>query len=104
MERVLDDIIETSRSWKVRMLRTPRGHNRAYDLTSIFQTILTRTAYLHATGAVVDDILARMIEEITSLPDIPELESHRLNDLLKILNPLEGLFAEGENSVSFLSL
>lgn len=77
VERVLDDIIETSRSWK---------------------TILTRTAYLHASGALVDDILARMIEEITSLPDIPELESHRLNDLLRMLNPLEGLFGEGENS------
>lgn len=48
----------------------------------------------------MDDTLARMIEDITSLPDIPELESHRLGALLKILTPLEDLFGEGDNSVS----
>ncbi|KAG9016703.1 hypothetical protein FRB90_002458 [Tulasnella sp. 427] len=77
VELVLAGILETSRSWK---------------------PILTRTAYLNAIGALVDDTLARMIEEITSLPDIPELESHRLSELLRILTGLEDLFSEGENS------
>jgi hypothetical protein len=42
----------------------------------------------------VDDVLARIIEDIIALPDIPELESHRLGDLCKLLNPLEELFRD----------
>lgn len=64
------------------------------------KAILTKTTYFQAIGTLVDDTLARVIEDITSLRDIPELESHRLNELLRILTGLEDLFVEGENSVS----
>jgi hypothetical protein len=43
---------------------------------------------------VTDAALSRILQDILALPDIPELESHRLSELCRILNALEGLFVE----------
>lgn len=64
------------------------------------QSTLTRTAYYEAIGSLVDDTLARMIDDLTALPDIPEVESHRLSELLRMFTPLEELFLDGDQSVS----
>lgn len=37
-----------------------------------------------------------------ALPDIPEVESHRLSELCRILNALEGLFVEDPNQASII--
>jgi hypothetical protein len=45
-----------------------------------------------------------MLEDILALPDITEVESHRLSELCRILNALEGLFSgEADEVGSFLS-
>jgi hypothetical protein len=43
---------------------------------------------------VTDAALSRILQDVLALPDIPELESHRLSELCRILNALEGLFVE----------
>jgi centromere/kinetochore protein ZW10 len=40
-----------------------------------------------------------MLEDITKLPDITADESHRLSELCRMLNALEGLFVEGPEQV-----
>jgi len=59
-----------------------------------FKSTLTHSAYSEALGSLLDDVLARIIEDIISLPDIPEMESHRLGELCKLMNPLEELFVD----------
>lgn len=43
---------------------------------------------------VTDAALSRILQDVLALPDIPEMESHRLSELCRILNALEGLFVE----------
>lgn len=64
------------------------------------QGILLRSKYYTAIGSVVDAALARILEDVLALPDIPEVESNRLSELCRILHALEGLFMEDSNSVS----
>ena len=52
-----------------------------------------------AIGRIVDAVLSRMLEDITQLSDITADESHRLSELCRILNSLEGLFVEGPEQV-----
>ncbi|KLO17945.1 hypothetical protein SCHPADRAFT_936603 [Schizopora paradoxa] len=59
-----------------------------------WQKVLPRSKYLHAIGQVVESALSKVIEDILALPDIPELDSRRLSELCRILNALEGLFAD----------
>lgn len=51
-------------------------------------------------GSVVDAALSRILEDVLALPDIPEVESHRLSELCRIFNALEGLFSEDPEQVS----
>lgn len=53
---------------------------------------MNKTKYFKATGALVDAALSHMLADISALPDITEVESHRLSELCRILNALEGLF------------
>lgn len=39
-----------------------------------------------------------------ALPDITEVESHKLNELCRILDALEGLFVEDPNHVSGITI
>ena len=56
------------------------------------QGTLTQSAYLDACGYVVEEILSSVLSDILNLPDIPELESHRLNALCQRLDSLKDLF------------
>ncbi|KAG8862148.1 hypothetical protein FRB96_002178 [Tulasnella sp. 330] len=71
--------------------------------TRAFKNTLTKSKYLEAAGYLVDEILSRVIDDVTSLRDIPEMESHRLNELLKILFPLEDLFANDDGSTTVVA-
>lgn len=41
-----------------------------------------------------------MLQDIIALPDIPEVESHKLSELCRILSALEVLFVEDVEQVS----
>jgi centromere/kinetochore protein ZW10 len=61
--------------------------------------VLPKSQYYVALGSVVDAVLSRVLDDVLALPDIPEVESHRLSELCKILNALEGLFVEDAEQV-----
>ena len=65
-----------------------------------FQGVLTKSKYYSAIGSVTDSALSRVLHDILELPDIPEVESHRLSELCHIFNSLEGLFSEDPEQVS----
>ena len=48
---------------------------------------------------MTDAALSRVLQDVLELNDIPELESHRLSELCRILNALEGLFCEDPEHV-----
>ena len=51
-------------------------------------------------GKLVESALSKVLEDILSLPDIPEVDSRRLSELCRILNALEGLFTKDPDAVS----
>lgn len=53
-------------------------------------------------GAIVEVSLQRILENILAIPDIPEVESHKLSELCRILAALEGLFVEDFSEVGLL--
>lgn len=61
------------------------------------QNIVTKQRYFAATGALVDAALARVLEDVLALPDITEDESHRLSELCRVMNALEGLFIDADD-------
>lgn len=63
------------------------------------QGTLTRTRHLTAIGLVINAVLSRILEEITALPDITAAESHKLSELCRIFNALEGLFVDDPEQV-----
>ncbi|TFK39823.1 hypothetical protein BDQ12DRAFT_681284 [Crucibulum laeve] len=64
--------------------------------------ILAKSKYYTAVGLVVDAALSRVLEDVLALPDIPEMESHHLSELCRILNAFEGLFSEDPSEPSFV--
>ena len=58
--------------------------------------MLTKARYFTAAGALTDAALARVLDDVLALPDITEDESHRLSELCRVLNALEGLFIDTE--------
>ncbi|KAF9649243.1 hypothetical protein BDM02DRAFT_3166994 [Thelephora ganbajun] len=66
----------------------------------VWKGILPSRRHLTAIGGIVDAVLSRMLEDITKLPDITADESHRLSELCRMLNALEGLFVEGPEKTS----
>lgn len=66
------------------------------------QNILTKGKYYTAIGLVTEAILSRILQDILALSDIPEVDSHRLSELCRILNSLEGLFSEDPAQHSFV--
>jgi centromere/kinetochore protein ZW10 len=56
--------------------------------------VLPKSKYYTAVGLVVDAALSRISRSILALPDITEEESHKLSELCRIFNSLEGLFVE----------
>ncbi|KAG8745644.1 hypothetical protein FRC10_007341 [Ceratobasidium sp. 414] len=67
--------------------------------------VLPPKKYYLALGALVDDVLVRITEDILAMPDIPETESHRLHDICKIVHAFEGLFVlEGDTEASLADI
>ncbi|EKM50623.1 uncharacterized protein PHACADRAFT_213522 [Phanerochaete carnosa HHB-10118-sp] len=66
------------------------------------KNVLVKSKYYEAIGAIVDAALARILQDILALPDITEVESHKLNELCLIFNALEGLFVEDPSQPSFV--
>jgi centromere/kinetochore protein ZW10 len=62
--------------------------------------VLNKSKYYSAVGSIVDGAICRMMEDILGLNDIPEVESHRLAELCRILNAVEGLFIEDREQAS----
>ncbi|KAJ3826774.1 hypothetical protein F5880DRAFT_1542189 [Lentinula raphanica] len=81
MNQVLQEIRRISQKWK---------------------TLLTKSKYYTALGSVVDAALCRVVQDVLALADIPEVESHRLSELCRILLALEGLFSEDPEKPSFV--
>lgn len=64
--------------------------------------ILGKTKYFDALGSLVNFSLMRILGDILALPDITEVESHRLSELCRILHAVEGLFIEDPEQPSFV--
>ncbi|KAL1756588.1 hypothetical protein FB107DRAFT_211056 [Schizophyllum commune] len=71
-------------------------------LAARWQGVLAKSKYYTALGLVIDAALSRVLADVLALPDIPEVESHRLSELCRILNSLEGLFVEDAAQPSFI--
>ncbi|KAH9004741.1 hypothetical protein EDB86DRAFT_3062301 [Lactarius hatsudake] len=61
--------------------------------------VLGKTKYFDALGSLVNFSLMRILGDILALPDITEVESHRLSELCRILHALEGLFIDDPEQV-----
>lgn len=72
------------------------------QLASKLQRVLPKSKFYIALGLVTDAALSRVLRDIIALPDIPEVESHRLSELCRILNSLEGIFSEDPTQPSFV--
>ncbi len=63
------------------------------------QGILNKSKYFDAVGSLVNICLMSVMDDILALPDITEVESHRLSELCRILHALEGLFVDDPEQV-----
>ncbi|KAG2042649.1 hypothetical protein BDR03DRAFT_569603 [Suillus americanus] len=68
-----------------------------------WKPVLPKSKYYTAVGAIVEVSLQRILENILAIPDIPEVESHKLSELCRILAALEGLFVEDSSESSFVA-
>ncbi|KAG9313057.1 hypothetical protein JVU11DRAFT_6497 [Chiua virens] len=62
----------------------------------------SKSKYYTAVGLVVDGVLSRILDSVLAISDIPEVESHKLSELCRILTALEGLFVEDTSESSFV--
>ncbi|KDQ61547.1 hypothetical protein JAAARDRAFT_190291 [Jaapia argillacea MUCL 33604] len=67
-----------------------------------WKPVLPKTKYYVAVGSMVDAALSKMLEDILALPDIPAEESHKLAELCRIFNALEGLFVQDGDQSSLI--
>ncbi|KAF6761606.1 hypothetical protein DFP72DRAFT_626225 [Ephemerocybe angulata] len=72
------------------------------NLARRIKPIPSKSKYYQAIGRLVDTALSRVLRDIISLPDIPELESNKLSELCRIFNSLEGLFSEDPTQSTFV--
>jgi centromere/kinetochore protein ZW10 len=63
------------------------------------QGILSKSKYFDVLGLLVSFCLTSVMDDILALPDITEVESHRLSELCRILHALEGLFVDDPEQV-----
>ncbi|KAH9951200.1 Centromere/kinetochore Zw10-domain-containing protein [Amylocystis lapponica] len=75
---------------------------RTRQLAQQWKIVLNKSKYYSAIGSAVDAVLSRMLADILALPDITEVESHRLSELSRIMNASEGLFVEDPEQPSFV--
>ncbi|KAI8996428.1 hypothetical protein BD414DRAFT_455134 [Trametes punicea] len=67
-----------------------------------WKAVLAKSKYYDALGALVETAVSRILGDVLALEDITEVESHRLSELCRILNTLEGLFVEDPDQPSFI--
>jgi len=67
------------------------------------QAILSKSKYFGALGFLVNFCLTCVMDDVLALPDITEVESHRLSELCRILHALEGLFIDDPEQVLALA-
>ncbi|KZT07285.1 uncharacterized protein LAESUDRAFT_651560 [Laetiporus sulphureus 93-53] len=79
-----------------------RALQRVRQLAQQWKPVLNKSKYYDAVGLVLDAALSRILSDILALPDITEVESHRLSELCRILNATEGLFVEDPEQPSFI--
>lgn len=96
VNQVLRRTRHSAQQWKVSQWRL---NVVASSTLTLRQTVLNKSKYYDAIGIVVDAVLSRILADILALPDITEAESHRLSELCRILNALEGLFTEDPKQV-----
>lgn len=116
LKRVVFKMQLLSRVYKVSLvsvLRFPVPYGNLLDFcrltypflpSSSSQPILSTHLFLSALGSILNSVLARMLQEIIALQDITTKESHRLNEVCKMIHPLEELFVEEVGMVSASSL
>lgn len=63
------------------------------------QPVLPLDRTFAALGLVLDSALRRILKEVTDLDDITTAESQRLNEMFKLVHPLEASFTEGPGAV-----
>lgn len=68
-------------------------------LARAWKHVLPKGKYYIAVGNVVDGVLSRILDDILAIPDIPEVESHKLGELCRILFALEVIFVEDSESL-----
>ncbi|KAJ7043699.1 hypothetical protein C8F04DRAFT_727558 [Mycena alexandri] len=71
-------------------------------LSQRWKGILNKSKYYTAIGMIAEAALARVLQDVLALPDITEVESHRLSELCRIMHALEGLFVEDANQDPFV--
>ncbi|KAJ6591472.1 hypothetical protein DFH09DRAFT_1273408 [Mycena vulgaris] len=71
-------------------------------LAQRWKGILNKSKYYTAIGMVTETAVSRVLEDVLALPDIPEVESHRLSELCRILHGLEALFVEDADQGPFV--
>ncbi|EMD39295.1 hypothetical protein CERSUDRAFT_112943 [Gelatoporia subvermispora B] len=71
-------------------------------LANEWKSVLNKSKYYVAVGAAADAAISRILRDVLALPDITEAESHRLSELCRIMNALEGLFVEDPTQPSFV--
>ncbi|KAF7789580.1 hypothetical protein EIP86_000526 [Pleurotus ostreatoroseus] len=64
--------------------------------------VLPKSKYYRAIGIFANAALGRILSDILTLSDITAQESHKLSELCRILNALEGLFVEDPDQPSFV--
>ncbi|KAK4683475.1 hypothetical protein P7C73_g6781, partial [Tremellales sp. Uapishka_1] len=70
------------------------------SLARVLKAVLPTSTYLSVTGYLLDYSVSRIATDILALDDITEIESNRLNELCKLLHPLESLFILQPEQVS----
>jgi hypothetical protein len=72
-------------------------------LLRVRQAILPLTDYYNAVGAVTDAVLLQMVDEIIDLDDITEVESEKLAEMCKQMEPVQDLFNDSEGRVGLFN-
>ena len=102
VNEVLKNIKRLAPRFKVRFLYSDLclfSYLRTMFFFFFTKNVLAKSKYYEAIGSVTDAALSRVLQDVLELSDIPELESHRLSELCRILNALEGLFCEDSEHV-----
>ncbi|KAL4065838.1 hypothetical protein J3A83DRAFT_4261051 [Scleroderma citrinum] len=72
------------------------------SVAQAWKFVLPRNKYYIAIGNIVNGALSRILDDVLAIPDIPEVESHKLSELCRILASLEGLFVESTDESSLV--